>query len=1047
MAQATASRPRRGRRGDAVSIAAPFIRRPVATSLLAAAVLLAGALAFVRLPVAPLPRVDFPTIQVSASLPGASPETMASSVATPLERRFGRIAGLTEMTSSSTLGTTSITLQFDLDRNVDAAARDVQAAIAASGGELPPDLPLKPTYRKVNPADAPILIIALTSDSLPLSQVFDAANTVLAQKISQVRGVGQVTVAGGQQPAVRVQVDPAALAGMKLGTADVRGALGATTSDEAKGTLVGKVQSSSINANDQIFNADGYRQVVVANGGDATARLGDVAHVFDDVENDRVAGWADSSRAVLVIVRKQPDANIIETNQRVLALMPEIATSISPAISYQISSDRTQTIRASVADVEKTLALSVVLVVVVVFGFLRNARATLVPAVAIPLSLAGTFGVMWLLGYSLDNLSLMALTISTGFVVDDAIVVTENITRAIEHGEKPLQAALIGAEQIGFTIVTITASLLAVFVPVLLMGGIVGRLFREFAVTLSVAVAVSALVSLTLTPMMCSRMLRSETNVSHGKVYTVFERAFDALLAFYERGLRWALAHRVTMILVTVLTVAVNVALLIRIPKGLFPQQDTGLLIATTEAAQDASFPTMLRLQAKVNRVLSADPDIEHFVAFIGAGGGGTGNTGSAFISLRPLPPRKLSADEVLARLRGKLAKIEGIATYLQSRQDVSVGGRSSRTQYQYTVQDADLDELRTWAPRVLDAMRKLPQLKDVVSDQQNAGLELDLDIDRDTASRLGITASAIDDALYDAFGQRFVATTFTQLNEYHVVLEVAERFRDNPQSLEGIYVNTPAGDQVPLRAIAKTHQSLAPLAVNHHGQFPAVTISFNLAPKSSLGQAVTAVQEAELGIHLPPSVHADFQGTAQAFTSSLQSEPLLVLAALLMVYIVLGMLYESYIHPVTILSTLPSAGIGAIVALMLFGVDLSIIAIVGLLLLIGIVKKNAILLIDFAIEAERKDHMSPEDAIVRACSLRFRPILMTTFAALFGALPLAFGKGLGSELRHPLGITIVGGLFASQLLTLYTTPVVYLVLEKLSKRREAAPLLEPARA
>jgi hydrophobe/amphiphile efflux-1 (HAE1) family protein len=1030
-----------------VSIAAPFIRRPVATSLLAAAVLLAGALAFVRLPVAPLPRVDFPTIQVSASLPGASPETMASSVATPLERRFGRIAGLTEMTSSSTLGTTSITLQFDLDRNVDAAARDVQAAIAASGGELPPDLPLKPTYRKVNPADAPILIIGLTSDSLPLSQVFDAANTVLAQKISQVRGVGQVMVAGGQQPAVRVQVDPAALAGMKLGTADVRGALGATTSDEAKGTLVGKVQSSSINANDQIFNADGYRQVVVANGGDATARLGDVAHVFDDVENERVAGWADSSRAVLVIVRKQPDANIIETNQRVLALMPEISTSISPAISYQISSDRTQTIRASVADVEKTLALSVVLVVVVVFGFLRNGRATLVPAVAIPLSLAGTFGVMWLLGYSLDNLSLMALTISTGFVVDDAIVVTENITRAIEHGEKPLQAALIGAEQIGFTIVTITASLLAVFVPVLLMGGIVGRLFREFAVTLSVAVAVSALVSLTLTPMMCSRMLRSETNVSHGKVYTAFERAFDGLLAFYERGLRWALAHRVTMILVTVLTVAVNVALLIRIPKGLFPQQDTGLLIATTEAAQDASFPTMLRLQSKVNRVLSADPDIEHFVAFIGAGGGGTGNTGSAFISLRPLPPRKLSADEVLARLRGKLAKIEGIATYLQSRQDVSVGGRSSRTQYQYTVQDADLDELRTWAPRVLDAMRKLPQLKDVVSDQQNAGLELDLDIDRDTASRLGITASAVDQALYDAFGQRFVATTFTQLNEYHVVLEVAERFRDNPEALEGIYVSTPAGDQVPLRAIAKTHQSLAPLAVNHHGQFPAVTISFNLAPKSSLGQAVTAVQEAELGIHLPPSVHADFQGTAQAFTSSLQSEPLLVLAALLMVYIVLGMLYESYIHPVTILSTLPSAGIGAIVALMLFGVDLSIIAIVGLLLLIGIVKKNAILLIDFAIEAERKDHVSPEEAIVRACSLRFRPILMTTFAALFGALPLAFGKGLGSELRHPLGITIVGGLFASQLLTLYTTPVVYLVLEKLTTRRETSPLLEPARA
>jgi multidrug efflux pump len=1030
-----------------MSIAAPFIQRPVATSLLAAAVLLAGMLAFVRLPVAPLPRVDFPTIQVSASLPGASPETMASSVATPLERRFGRIAGLTEMTSTSTLGTTSITLQFDLDRNVDAAARDVQAAIAASGGELPPNLPLKPTYRKVNPADAPILIISLTSDSLPLSQVFDAANTVLAQKISQVRGVGQVTVAGGQQPAVRVQVDPAALADMGLGTADVRNAIAATTSDEAKGTIIGKVQSAAIGANDQLLDAAGYRNVVVANNATGATRLGDVARVFDSVENERVAGWGDTARAVLVIVRKQPDANIIETNQRVLALLPQIATSISPAINYQISSDRTQTIRASVADVEKTLAISIVLVVVVVFAFLRSGRATLVPAIAIPLSLAGTFGVMWLLGYSLDNLSLMALTISTGFVVDDAIVVTENIARAIEHGETPLKAAFIGAEQIGFTIVTITASLLAVFVPVLLMGGIVGRLFREFAVTLSVAVAVSALVSLTLTPMMCSRLLRSDRGATHGRVYESFERGFDWLLAFYERGLRWSLAHRGIMMLVTLLTVAVNVALLARIPKGLFPQQDTGLLIATTEAAQDASFPAMLRLQTKVNRVLSADPDIEHYVAFIGAGGQGTGNTGSAFISLRSLPPRKLSADEVLARLRGKLSKIEGIATYLQSRQDVSVGGRSSRTQYQYTVQDADLDELRTWAPRVLDSMRTLPQLKDVVSDQQNAGLELDLDIDRDTASRLGVTADALDQALYDAFGQRFVATTFTQLNEYHVVLEVAESFRDTPGSLDGIYVKGPSGAQIPLRAIAKTRQSLAPLSVNHHGQFPAVTISFNLAPNASLGQAVAAVQQAELGIHLPPSVHADFQGTAQAFTSSLQSEPILVVAALLAVYIVLGMLYESYVHPVTILSTLPSAGIGAIVALMVFGVDLSIIAIVGLLLLIGIVKKNAILLIDFAIEAERKEHISPEDAIMRACSLRFRPILMTTFAALFGALPLAFGTGLGSELRRPLGITIVGGLLASQLLTLYTTPVVYLVLEKLRLGRQPEPALEPAQA
>jgi hydrophobe/amphiphile efflux-1 (HAE1) family protein len=1018
-----------------VNISEPFIRRPVATSLLAAAIMLAGILAYTQLPVAPLPRVDFPTIQVSATLPGASPETMASSVATPLERRFGRIAGLTEMTSTSTLGSTSITLQFDLNLNVDASARDVQAAIAAAGGELPPDLPLKPTYRKVNPADAPILIISLTSDSLTLAQVYDAANNILAQKISQVHGVGQVFVGGGQQPAVRVQMDPAALAGMSLGTSDLRNRIGAATADEAKGTVSNGVQSSTISANDQIFDARGYAPLVIAQNGQATAKLSDVATVTNDVQNNRVAGWADGQRAVLMIVRKQPDANIIETNQRILALLPELATTISPAIKMEVSSDRTQTIRASVEDVEKTLLISVLLVIVVVFAFLRSGRATLVPSVAMPLSLLGTFAVMWLLGYSIDNLSLMALTISTGFVVDDAIVVTENITRAIENGDTPFDAALKGAKEIGFTIVSITVSLLAVFVPILAMGGIVGRLFREFAVTLSVAIAVSALVSLTLTPMMCSRMLRSEQHVKHGRLYLASEHAFDAMLAFYERGLRWALRHRITMLVITALTVAANVMLFAYVPKGLFPQQDTGLLMATTEASQDSSYPEMLKLQTQVNDILSKDPDIDHYVSFIGSGGQGTGNTGSGFLMLKPLPPRKLSADQVLARLRGKLSKVEGINTYLQSRQDVSVGGRMSRTQYQYTVEDANLDELLTWAPRVADALKKLPQLKDVNSDQQNAGLQVSLAIDRDTASRLGITAQAIDDALYDVYGQRLIAKTYTQMNQYYVVMEANERDRDSLGSLDGIYVKSPSGAAVPLRGIAKAVPGTTALAVAHNGQFPSVTISFNLAANASLGQAVDAINRAELDIHLPPSVHAEFQGTAQAFTSSLKNEPMLVAAALIAVYIVLGMLYESYVHPVTILSTLPSAGIGALVALLVFGVDLSIIAIVGLLLLIGIVKKNAILLIDFALDAERNEGASPEDAIMRACSLRFRPILMTTCAALFGALPLAFGTGLGSELRKPLGITIVGGLLASQVLTLYTTPVVYLALDGLTKR------------
>jgi hydrophobe/amphiphile efflux-1 (HAE1) family protein len=1023
----------------------------VATSLLAAALLLAGLLAYFHLPVAPLPRVDFPTIQVSASLPGASPETMASAVATPLERRFGRIAGLTEMTSTSSLGSTSITLQFDLDRNVDGAARDVQAAIAAAGGELPPDLPLKPRYRKVNPADSPTLILALWSDTLPLVKVFDVANNIIAQKISQVKGVGEVFVGGGQQPAVRVELDPPALAGMGLAMSDVRKAIAATTTDQAKGNIGGKLQATTIGANDQLFDARGYSLIRITTPNGTTSKLGDLARVYDDVENNRVAGWADGKRAVLLIVRKQSDANVLEVNKRVLTLLPELMAAVSPAIHLDVNSDRTDTIKASVDDVEITLGISMVLVVVVVFGFLRSARATLVPTVAMPLSLVATFGVMWLMRYSIDNLSLMALTISTGFVVDDAIVVTENIARGIENGEPPIQAALDGAKQIGFTIVSITLSLLAVFVPLLLMGGIVGRLFREFAVTLGIAVAVSAVVSLTLTPMMCARLLRPEHNVEHGWAYRTSERFFDGLRAVYERALRWALAHRATMLLITLFTVALNVYLMAKVPKGLFPQQDTGMLIVSTEAAQDVSYAEMERLQIAVDNVLDHDPDVGHYVTFIGSGGFGTGNTGRGFITLNPLGQRKATADQVLARLRGKFSKIPGINTYLQSRQEVNVGGRAARTQYQYTVQTASLEELRIWSARLTDAMKKLPQLKDVVSDQQNAGLELDIDVDRDTASALGVTAQAVDEALYDTYGQRFVATNYTEQNEYHVVMEAKPSRRDTPNSLDDVYVRSTNGNLVPLSAIAKTRQGMTALAVNHNGQFPSVTISFNLAAGASLGQAVDAIGKAELAIHLPPSIIADFQGTAQAFTSSLKNEPYLILAALIAVYLVLGVLYESYLHPVTILSTLPSAGVGALVALLVFHVDLDVIAMVGLLLLIGIVKKNAILLIDFAIEARRNEHLTPEAAMLEAGVLRFRPILMTTCAALFGALPLAFGSGLGSELRRPLGIAIAGGLVASQLLTLFTTPVVYLALERLKERlrprSRATPTPPPAAA
>ena len=1011
-----------------MNISAPFIARPVATSLLTLGVALAGVVAFNLLPVSPLPQVDFPTISVQAGLPGASPETMAATVATPLERALGHIAGVTEMTSSSSLGSARITLQFDLNRDIDGAARDVQAAINAARTLLPTGLPSNPTYRKVNPADAPILILALTSDTLTQGQMYDAASTVLAQKLSQVQGIGQVSVGGSSLPAVRVEMNPAALNKYGIGTEVVRSAIVATNANRPKGAVEDGDKHWQIYANDQAKKAADYIPLIVAYRDGAAVRLGDIAQVVDSVQDLRNAGSANGKPSVLVVLNRQPGANIIETVDRVTALLPRLQASIPGAIDLAVALDRTPTIRASLRDIERTLLISIGLVIMVVFLFLRNWRATLIPAVAVPISLIGTFGVMYLCGYSLNNLSLMALTIATGFVVDDAIVVLENVSRHIEAGMKPYQAALLGAKEVGFTVLSMSVSLVAVFIPILLMGGIVGRLFREFAVTLSVAIMVSLLVSLTTTPMMCARLLKSRSHRPPGRLFLASERAFAWLLRQYERSLSWVLRNAGLIVLVQLVTIGLSVYLFIIIPKGFFPQQDTGRLIGNIQADQSISFQAMRQKLADFVDIVRQDPAVENVIAFTG---GGQRNRGNMFVALKPLKERKISVDEVIARLRGKLAKEPGASLFLQPVQDIRVGGRAANAQYQFTLQADDLTELRVWEPRIRQAMTQLPELADVNTDQEDKGLQTSLVIDRDTAARLGVTPQMIDTTLNNLFGQRQVSTIYNPLNQYRVVMEAAPQFWQSPETLTNVYVSTATGAQVPLSAFSRYEPTNTPLGVNHQGQFAASTISFNLPVGVSLGDATVAVNDVMARIGTPSTIHGTFQGTAKAFQDSLASQPWLILAALITVYIVLGVLYESYVHPITILSTLPSAGVGAVLALLAFRTEFSIIALIGVILLIGIVKKNAIMMIDFALAAERSQGISPRDAIFQACLLRFRPIMMTTAAALLGALPLALGTGEGAELRRPLGISIVGGLIVSQMLTLYTTPVVYLYLDR----------------
>ncbi len=1010
-----------------MNISEPFIRKPVATTLMLVAITLAGAAAYRLLPVSPLPQVEFPTISVSAGLPGASPETMASSVATPLERQFGRIAGVTEMTSSSALGSTHITLQFELNRDIDAAARDVQAAINAARGNLPSNLPNNPSYRKVNPADSPIFMLDLTSTVLTRGQMYDAASTIMAQKLAQVSGVGDVTVGGSSLPSVRVELNPTALNKYGIGLDQVRAALSSANANTPKGHFSDGLRMWEVGANDQIFQASDYESLVVAYRNGSAVRISDIGRAEDSVEDLRNSGYANGKKCVLVIISRQPGANIIETVDRIRAVLPQIQSSIPRSIDVNVAMDQTVTIRASVRDTEKTLIISVILVILVVFVFLRNPRTTFIPSVVVPVSLVGTFGVMYLLGYSLDNLSLMALTISTGFVVDDAIVVIENITRYLEKGMPPMEAALKGAQEVGSTVFTISVSLIAVFIPLLLMGGIVGRLFREFAVTLSIAITVSMVVSLTATPMMCAYLLNNDQ--SHGWMYRTSERAFDWVVNLYGKTLSVALRFRAVTLVVLLATIGLNAYLFIKVPKGFFPQQDNGRIQGSITADQDTSFQAMDKIMLPMVNIVAADPAVDTVAGFTG---GSTYNTARMFISLKPLDQRKISADLVIARLRPKLAKMPGATLYLQAAQDLRVGGRQSNAQYQFTMRGDNLDDLNSFAPRMVEQLKTIPIISDVSSDQQNRGLQAMIQYDRGTAARLGITPRLIDDTLYDAFGQRPVSTMYNTLNQYHVVMEASPEFWQNPLFLRQVYVNAPGGQQVPLSAFANFAPDTAPLTVTHQGLFPAVTISFNLKPGVALGDAVNATTEVAAKIGLPATIQTEFAGTAQAYQASLSSEPVLITAALVAVYLILAILYESYIHPITIISSLPAASVGALLALRLTHTDLSIIAIIGIILLIGIVKKNAIMMIDFALVVARDEGKNSYDSIVEACMLRFRPILMTTMAALLGALPLALGAGTGSELRRPLGITIIGGLIMSQLLTLYSTPVVYLYFDDL---------------